>query len=159
VYYAEIRSSDDTRLGPGTFETAHAYNAPAWRLGRPRAQMNFSDVRTCEQAQELAPPPRLVTEEDRHVQRRWERRLLIAEADEHAMAVWRERFTQDVVAENEFWAQRRAERAARRADKRARKEAAETQIELGEASTWDSDDSRWIDAFTSLDDTTEEEDV
>ena len=74
------------------------------------------------------------------------------------MAVWRERFPQDVVAEKEFWAQRRAEQATRRADKRARKETAEAQIELGEVSTWDSDDSRWVDAFTSSDDTTEEED-
>ena len=66
--------------------------------------MNFSDVWTREQAQELAPPPRLISEEDRRVQGRRECRLLIAEADEHAMAVWRERFPQDVVAENEFWA-------------------------------------------------------
>ena len=40
------------------------------------------------------------------------------------MAVWRERFPEDVATENEFWAQRRAERDVRRADKRARKELA-----------------------------------
>nr|XP_045090215.1 ethylene-responsive transcription factor 5-like [Aegilops tauschii subsp. strangulata] len=160
VYYAEIRSGD-TRLGLGTFETAHeaarAYDAAASRLGRPRAHINFSDVRTREQAQEFAPPPRLVTEGDRRVQRRRERRLLIAEADEHAIAVWRKRFPQDVVAENEFWAQRRAKQAARQAVKHARKALAEAQCELGPASIWDQDDPRWVDAFTSLDYTTEED--
>ncbi|KAE8796670.1 AP2-containing protein [Hordeum vulgare] len=51
AYYAEIRSGD-VRLGLGTFETSneavHAYDAAAWRLGRPRAQMNFQDVYTRE---------------------------------------------------------------------------------------------------------------
>ncbi|KAE8798482.1 putative AP2 protein [Hordeum vulgare] len=44
MFYAEIRSGN-MRLGLGTFETAHeaarAYDAAAWRLRRPRAQMNF----------------------------------------------------------------------------------------------------------------------
>ncbi|XP_020163245.1 uncharacterized protein [Aegilops tauschii subsp. strangulata] len=106
MFYAEIHSGD-VRLSLGTFETAHeaarAYDAAAWRLGRPRAQMNFSDARTCEQAQELAPPPWLVTEEDCRVQRRRERRLLIAEAGEYAMAEWRLRFPEDVTQENDFW--------------------------------------------------------
>ncbi|KAE8802629.1 putative AP2 protein [Hordeum vulgare] len=48
TYYTEIRSGD-VRLGTGTFETAHeaarAYDAATWRLGRPRAQMNFHDGR------------------------------------------------------------------------------------------------------------------
>ena len=60
VYYAEIRSGD-TRLGLGTFETTHeaacAYDAAVWRLGKPWAQMNFSNAWTREQAQDLAPPP------------------------------------------------------------------------------------------------------
>ncbi|XP_020196679.1 uncharacterized protein [Aegilops tauschii subsp. strangulata] len=81
VYYAEINYGDtSSRLG--TFDTAHeatrVYDAAAWRLGRPRSQMNFSDVRTCEQAKDLAPPPRLISDEDRHLQRRRERRLLVA---------------------------------------------------------------------------------
>ncbi|KAE8820408.1 putative AP2 protein [Hordeum vulgare] len=53
IYYVEIRSGD-VRLALGTFETAHeatrAYDAAAWRLGRPRAQMNFQDVYRREQA-------------------------------------------------------------------------------------------------------------
>ncbi|KAE8796585.1 putative AP2 protein [Hordeum vulgare] len=60
TYSAEIRSGD-VRLGLGTFETAleaaRAYDTAAWRLGRPRAQMNFHDVYTREQARNLAPPP------------------------------------------------------------------------------------------------------
>ncbi|XP_020180005.1 uncharacterized protein [Aegilops tauschii subsp. strangulata] len=144
VYYAEIRSGD-TRLVLGTFDNAHeaarAYDTAAWHLGRPRSQMNFFDTRTRQQAHDL---------------RKRERRLHIAEADEHTMAVWRERSPLDVAAENEFWAQRRAERAVRRADKRARKELAEAQLD-NPASTWDSEDPRWLDAFTSSDYTTEED--
>nr|XP_020148678.1 uncharacterized protein LOC109733877 [Aegilops tauschii subsp. strangulata] len=47
VYYAKIRS-DDSRLILKTFEAARAYDATAWRLGWPRSQVNFSDVRTRE---------------------------------------------------------------------------------------------------------------
>ncbi|KAE8791999.1 putative AP2 protein [Hordeum vulgare] len=51
VYYAEIRSGD-VRLGLSTFETSHevarAYDVAAWRLGRPRVQINFHDVYTRE---------------------------------------------------------------------------------------------------------------
>nr|XP_020170023.1 ethylene-responsive transcription factor ERF107-like [Aegilops tauschii subsp. strangulata] len=69
MFYAEIRSGG-MRLGLGTFETAHeaarAYDVAAWRLSRPRSQMNFDDARTCQQAQDLAPPPRLIINEDRH---------------------------------------------------------------------------------------------
>ena len=68
MYYAEIRSGN-TRLGLETFETAHkaarAYDTAVWRLLRPRSQMNFSDAQTSQQAQDLVPPPRLITDEDR----------------------------------------------------------------------------------------------
>ena len=63
AYYAEIRS-DDVCLSVGTFgtahEAAHAYDAAAWRLGRPRAQLNFHDVYTREQAQRVAHPPNYI---------------------------------------------------------------------------------------------------
>jgi hypothetical protein len=34
TFYAEIRSGEE-RIGLGPFETASAYDAVAWRLGRP----------------------------------------------------------------------------------------------------------------------------
>ncbi|KAE8783592.1 hypothetical protein D1007_42892 [Hordeum vulgare] len=85
------------RLGLGTFDTtdlsACAYETVAWHLRQPCREMDSPDVMTLEWAQRLAPPPRFVTEEDRRQNRRRERRLGIAEMDEHA-----------------FFAQRRAER-------------------------------------------------
>ncbi|XP_020183007.1 uncharacterized protein [Aegilops tauschii subsp. strangulata] len=159
MFYAEIRSGD-VRLGLGTFETAHAraYDAAAWRLGRLQAQMNFSNARAREQAQDPVPPSRLITDEDCRVQRRQERRLLVAEADEYAMTEWRQRFPEDVARENEFWAQRRVQRAADRTDRRQWKALAIAQCELEQTSTFDDIDPRWNDAFLSLDYTTEEED-
>ncbi|KAE8806660.1 putative AP2 protein [Hordeum vulgare] len=92
TYYVEIRSGD-VHVGLDTFETAHeaarAYDTAAWRLGRPRAQMNFHNVYTREQAQALAPPPRLIMEQDRAEHRQQQQRLLVAEEDERAMAEWR----------------------------------------------------------------------
>ncbi|XP_020152923.1 uncharacterized protein [Aegilops tauschii subsp. strangulata] len=119
--------------------------------------MNFSEAQMREQAQKLAPTPWLVTEEDHRIQRKRERRLLIAEADEHVMAVWHERFPEDVAAKNKFWEQRRAVRAAERTNRRERKALAEAQCELAVASTWDDNDPRWEDAFLSSDYTTEED--
>ena len=72
--------------------------------------MNFPNVPTRERAQELAPLLRLSTDEDRHDNRRREHCLGIAEMDEEAMALWRQRFPQDIINEREFYAQRRAER-------------------------------------------------
>nr|XP_040257721.1 ethylene-responsive transcription factor ERF010 [Aegilops tauschii subsp. strangulata] len=94
AFYGEIRSGD-VRLGLGTFETTHeaarVYDAAAWSLQRPRAQMNFQDVWTCEQAQAVAPPPRLITDQDCEEHRWRQRRLLIVEEDKRAMAEWRQR--------------------------------------------------------------------
>nr|XP_045089544.1 ethylene-responsive transcription factor ERF054-like [Aegilops tauschii subsp. strangulata] len=157
VYYAEIRSGD-TRLGLGTFETAHeaahAYDATAWHLWRPRAQLNLSDTRAGVGTRPPPPPPPLlITAEDHHIQRRRERHLLIAETDEHAIAAWWERFPEDVATENEFWAQR----AADRADRRERKALAVVQCELRSASTFDDNDPCWEDAFLLSDDTIKED--
>lgn len=158
AFHAEIRSGE-MRLGLGTFDTAHeaarAYDAAAWCLRRPRREMNFPEVATRERAQEPAPTPRFVTDEDRRENRRRERRLGIAEMDKEAMAVWRQRFPKDVINEREFYAQRGAERASYHEDRRTRKEAALFNIELKEASTW-YDDERWNDAFIT---TSESEDT
>ncbi|KAE8820924.1 putative AP2 protein [Hordeum vulgare] len=80
-YYSEIRSGD-LRLSLGTYEMAHeagrAFDAAAWRLGRPRRQMNFQDVYTLQHAPDVAPPPRLNTAKDRAEHAAWQRRLLVA---------------------------------------------------------------------------------
>ncbi|KAE8778823.1 Farnesyl pyrophosphate synthetase [Hordeum vulgare] len=61
-------------------------------------------------AQQLAPSVWVVTEEDRRLNRRLERRLGIAQMDEHAMEEWRQQFPQDVLDEHASSAQRRAKR-------------------------------------------------
>ena len=58
--------------------------------------MNFQDVFTREQAQRVAPPPRLIADMDRADHARRQSRLLIAEDDERAMAEWRRRHPEDV---------------------------------------------------------------
>ncbi|KAE8794269.1 putative AP2 protein [Hordeum vulgare] len=148
AYYAEIRSGD-VRLGLVTFETSHetarAYDAAAWRLRRPRARMNFQDVYTREQTQDLAPPPRLITDQDREDNRRWQRRLLVAEEDERAMAEWRRHHPKDVAAENTSWAERTARRREERDDRRHRKALAISQCKVvnnGWTSFFASDDER-----------------
>ncbi|KAE8808558.1 Ethylene-responsive transcription factor CRF1 [Hordeum vulgare] len=77
-------------------------------------------------AQNLAPRPCLVTEEDRRRNQRQQRLLSIAEMDEHAMTGWCRQSPQDVLEKREFFVQRRAERAeqaAYREDRRTRKQA------------------------------------
>ncbi|KAE8787193.1 Protein TRANSPARENT TESTA 12 [Hordeum vulgare] len=146
-YYAEIRSGD-VRLGLGTFEIAHeaarAYDAAAWRLGRPCAQMNFHGVYTREQAQDLA-PSRLITEQDRQEHRRQQRRLLVAEEDERAMAEWRQHHPEDVAADIAYSAERTARRRAERHDRLRRKLLAVSQcgaVQSGFPSIFTSDDER-----------------
>ena len=80
--------------------------------------MNFHDVFTCEQAQDVAPPPHLITDQERAEHHRQRRRLLVAEEDERAMAEWRRRHLEDVANERAYWAERTARRRAERADRR-----------------------------------------
>ena len=82
---------------------------------------------TRERARELAPLPRLSTDEDRRDNRRREHRLGITEMDEEAMALWRQLFPQDIINEREFYAQRRAEREKRRAERAIYREDRRTQ--------------------------------
>ncbi|XP_048574316.1 ethylene-responsive transcription factor RAP2-1-like [Triticum urartu] len=132
-YYTEIRSGN-VQLVLGTFATAHeaarAYDAVAWRLERPPSQMNFRDVFTHEQAQAVAPPPRLITDQDRAEHGRRQHRLLIAEEDERAMEEWRRRHPEDIAAERAYWAERTAKRRAERADRRRRKALAISQCDI-----------------------------
>ena len=71
------------------------------------------------------------------------------------MLEWRQRFPEDVTAENAFWAQRRHGCQARWADKRIRK-AIVVSYE-GNVSDWTNDDPRWDDLWTSSDNTTSED--
>ena len=82
------------------------------------------------------------------------------------MALWRQRFPQDIINEREFYAQRRAERDKRRAeraayreDKHRRKADAQFNMRLGAVSPWESDDDRYLQAYsqTSEEDIIEEE--
>ncbi|XP_048527121.1 dehydration-responsive element-binding protein 2C-like [Triticum urartu] len=162
-YSAEIRSGD-VRLGLGSFrsayEAARAYDAAAWRLDRPRSQMNFRDVFTREQAQRVAPPPRLITDMDRADHARRCRRLLIAEEDERAMAEWRRRHPEDVTDERAYWAERTARRRAERADRRRRKALANAQcdiVEAGGRSIFTLDDECWDDIWLDTSDNTDED--
>ena len=154
----------------GNFDTANeaacVYDAAAWRLRWPRRTLNFPNVPTRERAQELAPLSRLFTDEDRRDNRRREHRLGITDIDEEAIALWCQHFPQDIINKREFYAQRRAEREKRRAelaayreDKRTRKADAQFNMRLGAASPWESDDDRYVHAYsqTSEEYNTEEE--
>nr|XP_051211605.1 ethylene-responsive transcription factor 2-like [Lolium perenne] len=97
---AEIRFGEE-RICLGTFDTARAYDAVAWRLGRSRRAMNFHDVFTREQAEMLAPPP---------------------PRDEALRLEWARRFPEDVAATAAFYAekeQKEEEKAAAKAKKKA----------------------------------------
>ncbi|XBI42117.1 hypothetical protein VPH35_126482 [Triticum aestivum] len=167
-YYSEIRSGD-LRLGLGTYRMAHeaarAYDAAAWRLGRPRPQMNFQDVYTLQQALDIAPPPRLNTAQDRVEHAERQRRLLVAQEDERVMAEWRRRHPEDVAYEQTYWARRREEdtrrRREERLDRRRRKTLANAQSDLvaaGGRSFFTENDDRWLDIWIDTSDDTAEED-
>ena len=99
-FSAEIRFRG-MRLGLGNFytanEAARAYDAAVWRLRWPHRTLNFPNVLMRERAQELAPLPRLITDEDRRDNRRREHHVGIAEMDEEAIALWRQHFLQDII--------------------------------------------------------------
>ena len=84
-FSAEIRFHG-MRLGLGNFDTANeaarGYDAAAWRLRWPHRTLKFPNMLMRERAQELAPLPRLSTDEDRRDNWRREHRLGIAEMDE-----------------------------------------------------------------------------
>jgi hypothetical protein len=69
TFYAEILAGG-FRLTLGAYDTpdlvARPYDASAWQFRRSRRDLNFLEVESLEGAEFLAPPPRLLTDEDRH---------------------------------------------------------------------------------------------
>ncbi|KAF7053580.1 hypothetical protein CFC21_061469, partial [Triticum aestivum] len=123
--------------------------------------MNFQDVHTRQQAQDVAPPPRLITDQDRAEHARRQRRLLIAEEDERAMAEWRRRHPKDVADEQAYWAEQTAKRRAKRLDGRRRKALALSQcdiVENGGQSIFSANDPRWDAMWLDTSDQTSEDD-
>jgi hypothetical protein len=63
-YGAEI-TIDRERVWLSTFNmpklTAHAYDAAAWRLGRQKRDLNFSEVQSQQEAEFLAPEVRVAS--------------------------------------------------------------------------------------------------
>jgi hypothetical protein len=116
--------------------------------------MNFNDVWTRQQAEDLVPPC-LVTQEEHSCHRELERRFIIAERDEHPQLEWATRFPEDIAAEKAHFAKREAAQNAakkdnrlfRRADKAARRTFIEASLE-GPQTIFDNDD-RWADQFSS----------
>ncbi|KAE8805004.1 hypothetical protein D1007_19026 [Hordeum vulgare] len=146
--------------------TAASACAPtAWRLGRPRRQMNFQDVHTLQQTLDVAPPPRLNSAQDRAEHTARQRRLLVAQEDERVMAEWRRRHPEDVAYEQVYWAQRREEDTRRRRDerldRRRRKALASAHADLvaaGGRSFFTENDDRWLDIWLSTSDDTNDDD-
>ncbi|KAE8772260.1 TATA-box-binding protein 2 [Hordeum vulgare] len=123
--------------------------------------MNFHEIYTREQTQNLVPPPRLITEKDRQEHRRQQRRLLVAEEDERAMTECRRRHPEDVANENAYWTERTTRRHAERLDRRRRKLLAISQcgaVKSGLPSIFTSNDERWEDTFLSTSDSTNSDD-
>jgi cytochrome c peroxidase len=106
--------------------------------------MNFPDVESLEEAEFLAPPPCLVTDEDRRRHRQVQRRIAIAERDEQLMRQWRAQFPNDVDNTDAFFANLRAQR---RSNRRHRRAVAAFELE-NPNTTWTENDPRWDDIWT-----------
>lgn len=112
--------------------------------------MNFQDVNSLEEAEFVV----LVTDEDRRYHRQAQRRLAVV-LDERTIMAWKRKFSEDVQAEVEFYAAKRAERRAKRAKRRPRK--AFINAQLAGLCTISDDDPRWDDLWIDSDDPTSEE--
>jgi hypothetical protein len=88
---------------------------------------NFLEVHSREEVKFLAPTPLIIMRED-HRHHEWVHHLLdVDDANEHAMAKWRQQHPKDVEAELEFWQQNKTERRAARVDNRRGKALIESE--------------------------------
>ena len=151
-YAAEI-SAAGYRVWLGTFNTrveaARAYDAAAWRFGRPRHTMNFPEVSSLAEAERRASEPHFVSQEEVRRHRHGQRWISIAEADERFMAQYRRDHPEDVQFERAFWNQKKQERRAARAAKRQRKAAINEEYAKGSASTLDPNSDQWLDIVST----------
>ena len=154
TYTAVITCANNERVWLGTFahasSAARAYDAAAWRLGRPRAEMNFRNCRNAEEAADMADAPRLLTEEDHRLHRRRAVLGLVSEQDQRAVQDWYASHPREASEEAEQWtrlaaksAERRRERHEWREERRAAKAMAEAELARG-AANWPVGDPRWI---------------
>ncbi|XBI50183.1 hypothetical protein VPH35_113630 [Triticum aestivum] len=123
--------------------------------------MNFQDVYTLQQALDAAPPPHLISAQDRAEHAERQRRLLVAAEDERVMEDWRRRHPKDVADEQAYWAEQTAKRRADRLDRRRRKALALSQCEIvenGGQSIFSDNDPRWDDMWLDTSDQTSEDD-
>lgn len=113
---AEI-TQNSVRWWMGTFDApelaAGAFDVAVWRFGRPRAELNFPDVRSLQEAEFLAPEVRMVTREQELENRRAVVQLRIRRDDEAAMERLRREHPELVQAQMEFDAERDAKMRAR----------------------------------------------
>src|ERR1043165_8508189 len=90
---------------------AHAYDVAAWRLGRPRAEMNDRTLRSLEEAEDIADPPLLLTEEDHCLHRRRVVLGLASEEDQRAVQDWYASHPREASKGAEHWTRLTAESA------------------------------------------------
>src|ERR1041385_2460337 len=92
TYTTVITCANNERVWLGTFyhasSAARAYDIAAWRLVCLRAEMNFRDCHSVEEAEDMAEPPLLFTEEDHRLHRRRAVLGLASEQDQRAVQDW-----------------------------------------------------------------------
>jgi hypothetical protein len=154
TFMAVITCANNERVCLGRFWHAYlaarAYDVAAWRLGRPRAEMNNRHCRSLEEAEDMADPPLLLTEEDHRLHRRRAVLGLTSEQDQRAVQDWYASHPREASEEAEHWtrlaaesAERRQERHEWREERRAAKAMAEEELARG-AANWPLGDPRWI---------------